>query len=52
MAETGSGSLPAETNLVDIVGGDAGELEARANGVVREVAIMFYTADAFFGNGE
>src|ERR1700722_16349522 len=50
--ETRTGSLPAETNFVDVVCCNVGELKASANGVVREVTVMFDAANALFGDGE
>src|SRR5208283_4689050 len=52
VTETRTRCLPAEANFVDVIGGDAGELKARANGVVWEVAVMFDAAYALFSDGE
>jgi len=52
VAKTRVGSLPAEANFVDVIDGDASELEASVNCVVREITVMFNAANPLFGDGE
>jgi hypothetical protein len=52
VTKSGPGARPAETNFVQLICLHVSKIETGLDGVAREGCVVFYAADALFGDGK